>query len=261
MLTLVWHRRYCSTAVSYRISVSKRGNQRRRCYTRRRHPHLCVEGTAISLAIHYFPVSQDINSDPEVWELTDKFGDRALRVWLEILSIADRNNGTLPGHWEHYPSILAGRCKSTTRHLRAVCEWVARWLVIDSQGVASVRNYSKYHKIRADRSTAPNPPNQPILTNRPIKIAQPRKTTTLFPEDFTVTDHLKAWCLTQGVADPQPHLEAFRDYHVSKGSRFIDWSAAFHTWIRNSRRFGQNGNAQKEGELSERTQRILRRGL
>lgn len=137
---------------------SKRGSQRRRCYTRRRHPHLCVEGTTTRLAVHYFPVSQDINSDPEVWELTDRFGDRSLRVWLEILSIADRNNGVLPGPWKDYPSILAGRCKSTTKHVRVVCQWVARWLAIDSQGVARVRNYSKYHKTRAELNTSPNPP-------------------------------------------------------------------------------------------------------
>jgi hypothetical protein len=122
------------------------------------------------LAVHYFPVSQDINSDPEVWELTDKFGDRSLRVWLEILSIADRNNGTLPGRWELYPSILAGRCKSTRKHLATVCQWVARWLDIDSQGVARVRNYPKYHKTRAEVSPPPNPP---ILSepSEPYKIS------------------------------------------------------------------------------------------
>ena len=106
----------------------------------------------------YFPVNHDINADPEVWELTDRFGDRALRIWLEILSIADRNKGELPGPWEKYPSVLAARCKSTTRHLVTVCQWVTRWLVIDSQGVARVRNYAKYHRTRGENRDSPNLP-------------------------------------------------------------------------------------------------------
>lgn len=215
------------------------------------------------MAVHYFPVSQDINSDEEVWELTETFGDRSLRVWLEILSIADRNNGILPGRWERYPSLLAARCKSTTRHLVTVCKWLTRWLDIDSEGVARVRNYPKYHKTRAERSPAPNPPNHPILTDPPIKIPLKRKTTTLFPDDFEITESLKSWCEEQGVDEIGPHLEAFRDYHKSKDSRFSDWGLAFHTWIRNRNRFGQSHRQpeQKEGELSEFTKRILRRGL
>ena len=38
----------------------------------------------------WFPVSHDINDDGQLWELTDEFGDRALRVWLEICSILDK---------------------------------------------------------------------------------------------------------------------------------------------------------------------------
>lgn len=118
------------------------------------------------MSVRYFPVSQDINADEEVWELTDKFGVSGLRAWLEILSIADRNNGALPGRWEKYPSILAGRCKSTTRHLVTVCQFITRWLVVDSQGIARVANYAKYHKTRAERGLAPNLPNltKPNLT-------------------------------------------------------------------------------------------------
>src|SRR6266576_595692 len=84
----------------------------------------------------WFPVSHDINTDIEVWELTDQFGLTGLRAWLEILSIADRNDGELPGTWELYPRMLAARCKSTTRHLVGVCQFISRWLLIDSKGTA-----------------------------------------------------------------------------------------------------------------------------
>ena len=56
----------------------------------------------------WFHVSHDINSDPEVWELTDRFGDRALRVWMQMLSIADTNNGRLKGRITDWVGILLG---------------------------------------------------------------------------------------------------------------------------------------------------------
>ena len=43
----------------------------------------------------YFHCSQDINDDEEVWELTESFGDRALRVWLEVLAILDKTDNQL----------------------------------------------------------------------------------------------------------------------------------------------------------------------
>lgn len=149
--------------------------------------------------MRYFPVSQDINADPEVWELTDRFGDRALRVWLEILSIADRNNGYLPGLWINYPSILAGRCKSTARHLREVCEWVTRWLEVDSQGVARVRNYSKYHKTRAENRPPPN------LTKPNLTIEDKNKHPTvpkLEPKPWPPED---LWL--KNLIEQQPHFQ------------------------------------------------------
>lgn len=136
----------------------------------------------------WFPVSHDFNADPELWELTDAFGDRALRVWFECLSIADRNEGELPGPWIAYPSILAGRCKSTARHLRVVCEWLTRWLDVDSQGIARVRNYAKYHRTQEQN---PLPPDH-TRPNRTYKDIQ----TTLAvvdPDSFSVKDLVESW--------------------------------------------------------------------
>lgn len=112
----------------------------------------------------WFPVSHDINADPEIWELTDQFGVTGLRAWLEILSIADRNEGVLPGLWESYPRLLAGRCQSTSRYLVGVCQFASRWLLVDSQGIARVVNYRKYHRSREPNSL---PPDLPDLPNHP----------------------------------------------------------------------------------------------
>jgi hypothetical protein len=121
----------------------------------------------------FFPVSHDINADTEVWELTDKFGMTGLRAWLEILSIADRNEGQLPGLWSDYPRLLSARCKSTTRHLVDACQFITRWLVVDSQGTARVANYWKYHRRREPNQRPPNL-TQPNLTKEKIKNKSPR---------------------------------------------------------------------------------------
>lgn len=49
----------------------------------------------------YFKMSHEINNDPEVWELTETFGDRSLRLWIQYLSIFDRNENSfkLSGLW------------------------------------------------------------------------------------------------------------------------------------------------------------------
>jgi hypothetical protein len=219
------------------------------------------------VAVRYFPVSQDINADPEVWELTDRFGDRALRVWLEILSIADRNGGKVKGTLDGWANVLMrayskGNPRWVRRDLETVqkaLRWMSErgWIAFKdgSEPFLEVVNYPKYHKLRAERGLAPNHPNpsEPYSSKK-------KNIKTAFPERFEISDDLCKWCLAQHT-EANLHYEAFKDYHSSKGSRFIDWNAAFRTWVRNAAKFSNGNGRQVEGELSERTQRILRRGL
>ena len=84
-----------------------------------------------------------------------------------------------------------------------------------------------------------------------------------YPLDFTVSETMINLAREKGWPDPNSEIEAFKDHHVAKDSRFLDWGAAFRTWLRNAKKFsrGNDRNVQLEGELSERTKRILRRGL
>ena len=61
-----------------------------------------------------------------------------------------------------------------------------------------------------------------------------------YPEDFGVSEQVRKWAETEDLSDPLTLLPAFKDYHVAKGSRFIDWDAALRTWVRNDRRFNRN---------------------
>lgn len=68
--------------------------------------------------------------------------------------------------------------------------------------------------------------------------AKPRKPETLLPDDFTVTDEMKAWFAEQDwarfVTHPGVETQNFMDHHRAKGSKFRDWTAAWRTWMRNA---------------------------
>ena len=64
-----------------------------------------------------------------------------------------------------------------------------------------------------------------------------KKKTTPYPEDFKVTDDIKKWAKEKGYRSPDTLLEHFKDHHTARGNKFIDWKAAFRTWIRNDAKF------------------------
>ena len=81
-----------------------------------------------------------------------------------------------------------------------------------------------------------------------------------YPADFAADQTIKDLAVKNGWPDPDTELEAFRDYHVSKGSRFLDWNAAFRTWLRNGRRI--NGQSKTKAEVQQqRTQEFFNRRL
>jgi hypothetical protein len=106
----------------------------------------------------------------------------------------------------------------------------------------------------------------PKLSKDKLREVKKREVKIGYPTDFAVDQTTTDLAVKNGWPDPITELVAFRDYHVARGSRFLDWGAAFRTWLRNAKRFGGNGRGgngkqQAEGELSDRTLRILRRGL
>ena len=103
----------------------------------------------------WHPVSRDLNDDPEVWEFTDMFGDRALRIHLEVLATLDRteNKWRLSGQW------LAGLSRKVRQQpatVRRVIGWMLEkgWLIAEESAadgfpsILSACNYWKYHKMR-----------------------------------------------------------------------------------------------------------------
>lgn len=108
----------------------------------------------------WFPVSHDINSDPEVIELTDRFGLTGLKVWLECLSIGDRNEGVLGPDLDTLARSLAIKCNSTRSRVRLVLDLTVTRSWVDCDSTVRLHNYAKYHRTREPNRF----PSEPILT-------------------------------------------------------------------------------------------------
>src|SRR5690348_6393221 len=113
----------------------------------------------------WFPVNHDVNSDHELWQMTDKLGDRSIRIWLEFLSIADRNEGALPCLSDAFAKAIGFKCHTNATKVRLVWDWAATamWLVCDP--TPRLRNYWKYHRT-PEQKALPSEPSEPTRPNQ-----------------------------------------------------------------------------------------------
>jgi len=99
-----------------------------------------------------------------------------------------------------------------------------------------IENYNQYQgngtEDRTEEYTenGTEEPFVPIIEE--IKKERGRKSPTLAPEHFPISDQMKAYAQKKGyTGDLQNLSERFLNYHRSKGTRFSDWQAAFRNWI------------------------------
>lgn len=81
----------------------------------------------------------------------------------------------------------------------------------------------------------------------PIKITRVKNKKELqkLPADFCVADHHRELALKNNWPKPDDHIDAFKDFHLSKGNKYADWDRAFYTWLRNVKERQQNFNKNK----------------
>lgn len=137
----------------------------------------------------FFPVSVDRNDDGEVWELTDTFGDRALRVWDEFLSLAEKTQNEIPWSGQQLAAVSRKVRQSSAKVWRSIGWMLAKqWLEVGetladgSPATLRLRNYAKYHPMKGavqilSREKAapslPSDPSDPSLKKPPTPLAIP----------------------------------------------------------------------------------------
>lgn len=95
---------------------------------------------------------------------------------------------------------------------------------------------------------AHGPPNR---KNRPNRVGK----RTRAPESIEITDRMRDW-----AADKVPMIDIdyetprFLDHHRAKGTLFVDWTAAWRTWMTNARKFAERDGRTARGRQTGSTQ-------
>lgn len=81
-------------------------------------------------------------------------------------------------------------------------------------------------------------PQRPTVAGTEEPSVEPSVTATArarqLPSDLTWTNAHSLKAHAKGV-DVEAEFEKFKDYHLARASKFVDWDRAFHTWLNNAR--------------------------
>lgn len=190
-----------------------------------------------------------------------------LAGWLDVCAMAYCNRQLTDGF---VAKSMVPRLSTVPAPMKRAAELVAagRWTEVD--GGFQIHDYLAYQKtadqIRRDRDGAaerqakfrsrhagsnavtngpvtpspiPIPKEQTlsVVPDEPVATAGKRKTPT--PDGMEVTPVMTEWAVANGIRTDvlADQTERFLDHHRSKGSKFIDWTAAWRTWMKNATRF------------------------
>lgn len=101
----------------------------------------------------WFPVSRDINDDPEFEELCNKFGIAGVRIFLEIFAILDKTENVWRISGEIQKTV-GRKCGTNQKIVGKVLkyfqekDWVTLQALPNNCFAYSARNYWKYHRNR-----------------------------------------------------------------------------------------------------------------
>jgi len=72
------------------------------------------------------------------------------------------------------------------------------------------------------------------------------------PAGFEVTEAMKSWAREKAAGiDIPAETEKFKNYHLSKGSTFKDWNAAWRTWMGKAVDYSKSNPTARTGEKKE----------
>ena len=75
-----------------------------------------------------------------------------------------------------------------------------------------------------------------IEKKKKISLSKPAKRNTSMPKGWQPTDNHRKLAAKLNV-DMDECVPRFTDYHMARGSKFIDWNRAFNTWLRNAPKY------------------------
>lgn len=91
---------------------------------------------------------------------------------------------------------------------------------------------------RDDSSLGDSSLEQPRHLNKITKIDKNnvKGRSTTFPESFAITESMFTWASEKGITfNLETQTEKFKNHHLSKNSKFVDWTAAWRKWMLNAK--------------------------
>ncbi len=215
----------------------------------------------------WFPVSHDFLDDPDTIDLIREFGERAVFMWLKMLSWADRNRGLI-GSDEASICKSFGRCLDQAHPNQAAtrAQPIVRWMLTHAwvelhpsltqagpnahpSGIYT-RSHLKYHTTEEKN---PSPPNLPNLPNLPKDIYSSTTSADVTDNlaspkpDLSVKDLVDSWNEVFKGRLPQVQWPLSKGRHrkcahrLKEHSRLDFWQRVFDN-IGESRFLLGNGN-------------------
>ncbi len=79
--------------------------------------------------------------------------------------------------------------------------------------------------------------NKYINNNNNINKYIKNKNKIILPVNFCVTEKHREYARQNNLPSPDEEFEKFKNHHVGKGTKWIDWDLAFYNWLRNAKDF------------------------
>lgn len=202
----------------------------------------------------WFRVYDDAINDPKILRLPEA----GRWHWIAVLAIASKNDGSLPA-LDDIALMLRKSKQATTAILDMLKNaglldeaedgltphnWNGRQFKSDvsTERVKRFRN--------AKRNVSETPPDteqkqkQILGADAPTPISKSKRASTAMPEGFALDDAMRKFAGDRGFVgvNAERMFERFSNHHRSKGSRFVDWPAAWRTWVGNQVQFDAQRN-------------------
>lgn len=193
--------------------------------------------------------------------LEQRYGNDGYAFWFKLLELLGKNTG----HYLDLEKVSALEyLASVTRVNTVICteilDLLARLEAIDPElweskiiwsdnfvnGITDAyRNRVLETPIRPDNLRKKPPilpqsdvdnPQTKLKESKEKKIKTPlnppKKIEVPLPEDFGISEGVKTWAAGKGFTRLDDHLDAFREYALSRGKTYVDWDSAFKRAIR-----------------------------
>jgi len=176
-------------------------------------------------------VAEKINSsESQARRIIHKFIDEGL------LTVIANHGGGNPGQSRHYKLNIGMLSTPSTHDTRTPCTDATP--SIDATPSTHARD--PLHPCALP--LAPMTPEPPLTIIKPSLVKKTKINKSIpVPEKFEVTPKMFDWACEQGIPEDKIKIETeqFVDRNKSLGSKYIDWNAAWRTWMRNSVKFAK----------------------